>query len=216
MRWYVLHLTWRISQLNTELGRCYPIDTLKAILGFCQKHQLHFISDEVFAMCVFDSGSRYAVPFTSILSFNLSEFINPNLVHVFYSFSKVWMPKLHWIATKILTSRSNQPRTQDFAAGGLRVGFLISRNEDLLRACKGILSDIRTTPALLWILTNPLISHRRLHSASSVAVEIGTAILEDESFLSSFFERARQRLALSYQLVTSILDKERIKYVKGG
>jgi hypothetical protein len=46
-------------------------------------------------MCVFDSGSRNAVPFTSILALNLSEFINSNLVHVLYSFSKVWMPKLY-------------------------------------------------------------------------------------------------------------------------
>ncbi|KAN0083639.1 Pyridoxal phosphate-dependent transferase [Elaphomyces granulatus] len=156
---------------HNPIGRCYPIDTLKAILGFCQRHQLHFISDEVYAMCVFDSGSRNAVPFTSILALNLSEFINSNLVHVLYSFSK------------------------DFAAGGLRLGFLISRNEDLLRACKGIL---------------------RLHGASSAAVEIGTAILEDESFVSSFLGRARRRLASSYQLVTSILDREGIRYVKGG
>lgn len=84
----------------SKLGRCYPIDTLKAILGFCQKHQLHFISDEVYAMCVFDSGARNAVPFTSILALNLSEFINPNLVHVLYSFSKAWMPNVQTLLNR--------------------------------------------------------------------------------------------------------------------
>ncbi|KAL1964034.1 hypothetical protein VTN77DRAFT_7580 [Rasamsonia byssochlamydoides] len=160
-----------LANPNNPVGRCFPAETLKAILRFCQHHQIHLISDEVYAMCVFDSESSDAVPFTSILSIDLPGLIDPELVHVLYGFSK------------------------DFASGGLNLGFLISSNKKLLQACTALL---------------------RFHSASGAALTIGTAILEDQEFVSSFNALARQRLAASYRLVTSILDREGIRYVKGG
>jgi aspartate/methionine/tyrosine aminotransferase len=62
---------------------------LKAIAGFCQKHSLHLISDEVYASCVFETDDPEAVPFNSILSLDLAGLIDPSLVHVLYGFSKV-------------------------------------------------------------------------------------------------------------------------------
>ncbi|KAJ6149097.1 Pyridoxal phosphate-dependent transferase major region subdomain 2 [Penicillium samsonianum] len=156
---------------HNPVGRCYPVETLKAIARFCNRHSLHLISDEVYASCVFDSGDPEAVPFTSILSLDLTGLIDPNLVHVLYGFSK------------------------DFASGGLHLGFLVTQNQQLRQACKAIL---------------------RLHGASQAAVTIGTAILEDQAFVSSFTAKARQRLASAYQLTTSVLNKEGINYVKGG
>ena len=58
--------------------------------------------------------------------------------------------------------------------------------------------------------------YRRLHGASQAAVTIGTTILEDQAFVSSFTAKARKRLASAYRLTTSVLDKEGINYVKGG
>jgi len=72
-------------------GRCYPRATLIEILRFCQKHQLHLISDEIYGQSVFGTGSE-TVPFYSILSIATSEIINPELVHVLYGFSKVGAP----------------------------------------------------------------------------------------------------------------------------
>ncbi|KAL1998671.1 hypothetical protein VTN02DRAFT_5764 [Thermoascus thermophilus] len=74
---------------NNPVGRCYPPETLKELLKFCQRHQLHYISDEVYGLSVFDSGDPNAVPFTSVLSLDLSGLIDPKLVHVLYGFSKV-------------------------------------------------------------------------------------------------------------------------------
>ncbi|KAK4865261.1 hypothetical protein LT330_001884 [Penicillium expansum] len=156
---------------HNPVGRCYPVETLKAIARFCNKHNLHLISDEVYASCVFDSGDPEAVPFTSILSLDFTGLIDPNLVHVLYGFSK------------------------DFASGGLHLGFLVTQNQQLLQACKAIL---------------------RLHGASQAAVTIGTAILEDQAFVSSFTAKAKQGLASAYRLTTSVLNKEGINYVKGG
>ncbi|KAJ5168002.1 uncharacterized protein N7482_003596 [Penicillium canariense] len=85
--------------------------------------------------------------------------------------------------------------SKDFASGGLHLGFLISQNEHLRQACKMVM---------------------RLHSPSQVAVTIGTAILEDQVFVSSFIKKTRERLAAGYRLVTSKLDQEGITYIKGG
>ncbi|EYE91065.1 pyridoxal phosphate-dependent aminotransferase [Aspergillus ruber CBS 135680] len=156
---------------HNPVGRCYPAETLTEIVKFCSRHQLHLISDEVYASCIFDSGNPDAVPFTSVLSLDLPAFIDPNLVHLLYGFSK------------------------DFASGGLRLGFLISQNGELRRACQAIL---------------------RLHSTSTAAVTIGATILEDRQFVSDFFAKSSQHLTSTYKITTSTLEKEGINYVKGG
>ena len=84
----------------TTSGRCYPPETLVEIMKFCNRHKLHLINDEIYALCVFDSGSPDAVPFTSILSLATPEIINPNLVHVLYGFSKVRANRIPKTATK--------------------------------------------------------------------------------------------------------------------
>ncbi|KAJ5744273.1 hypothetical protein N7533_009143 [Penicillium manginii] len=156
---------------HNPVGRCYPSDTLRHIARFCDRKSLHLISDEVYASCVFDSGDPDAVPFTSILSLDLQGLIDPNLVHVLYGFSK------------------------DFASGGLHLGFLVTANEQLRKACKMVL---------------------RLHGASQAAITIGTAILEDQDFVKSFLAKSQASLAAGYRLVTSTLREAGINYMKGG
>ncbi|KAL3479483.1 pyridoxal phosphate-dependent transferase [Aspergillus californicus] len=156
---------------HNPVGRCYPTETLIEILKFCNKHQLHLISDEIYALCVFDSGNPDAPEFTSVLSLATPELIDPNLVHVLYGFSK------------------------DFASGGFRLGFIISQNVELRRACSAML---------------------RFHSAPAPVETIGAAILSDEDFVEKFTEKSRQDLAKSYRIATSTLDAEGINYVKGG
>jgi aspartate/methionine/tyrosine aminotransferase len=53
-------------------------------------------------------------PFTSVLSLDLSDYINPQFVHVAYGMGK------------------------DFCANGLRIGVLHSRNEGLIAAVSNI------------------------------------------------------------------------------
>ncbi|KAJ5303505.1 hypothetical protein N7476_010304 [Penicillium atrosanguineum] len=159
------------AHLEFKPGRCYPVKTLKHIARFCDRHKLHLISDEVYASCVFETGDPEAVPFTSILSLDLKNLIDPNLVHVLYGFSK------------------------DFASGGLRLGFLVTQNEQLRLACKMC---------------------SRFHSPSQAAVTIGIAILEDQPFVERFTAKTRESLAASYKMATSTLDRAGINYVKGG
>ncbi|XP_023345446.1 1-aminocyclopropane-1-carboxylate synthase-like protein 1 [Eurytemora carolleeae] len=70
----------------------------------CSKHGVHIISDEIYAMSVFD-GTQ----FNSVLSFTKEEIPNPDLVHHLWGFSK------------------------DFGIAGFRVGAIHSLNQDLIR-----------------------------------------------------------------------------------
>ncbi|KAF5669022.1 1-aminocyclopropane-1-carboxylate synthase [Fusarium heterosporum] len=94
---------------HNPLGRCYPRSTLIKIMQFCQKHKLHLLSDEIYACSVFETDEP-AVPFTSILSIDSTNLIDPDLLHVTYGLSK------------------------DFGAAGLRLGAIVTRSRPVLRA----------------------------------------------------------------------------------
>lgn len=75
---------------HNPLGRNYPLATLEALLAFCVRRKLHFISDEVYALsqhappaAAADGGG----PFVSALQLNPGE-DGAGLVHVLYSLSK--------------------------------------------------------------------------------------------------------------------------------
>ncbi|KAI1179309.1 putative aminotransferase class I and II family protein [Nemania sp. FL0916] len=104
-----------ISNPHNPLGRCYPAETLEEIARFCGRHSLHLICDEVFAMSVYQNprGTDLA-SFTSVLSLDLSDYIDQQFVHVAYGMGK------------------------DFCANGLRVGALRSKNEGLIAAVSNI------------------------------------------------------------------------------
>ncbi|KAI1078169.1 putative aminotransferase class I and II family protein [Whalleya microplaca] len=106
---------------HNPFGRCYPVETLKEIAGFCGQHDLHLICDEVFAMSVYDNPEvPDAAPFTSALALNLDDKINPQNVHVAYGMGK------------------------DFCAAGFRLGVLHSRNE-------GLITAVSTISVLGWV-----------------------------------------------------------------
>ena len=60
-------------------------------MRFCQKYQIHFLSDEIYALSTFESKDiRNPVPFTSLLSIDKTGIIEPNLCHVMHGMSKVY------------------------------------------------------------------------------------------------------------------------------
>ena len=100
------------------LGRCYSRATLIQISQFCVNHQLHLISDEIYAMSVFPSygiaiGSQKQLDcFNSVLS--VAQDAGMDNLHVLYGASKDW------------------------GLGGLRLGFLITSNTALKECCRRI------------------------------------------------------------------------------
>ncbi|KAI2463100.1 putative acc synthase [Annulohypoxylon bovei var. microspora] len=104
-----------ISNPHNPLGACYPAETLREIARFCGSHNLHLISDEIFAKSVYENPhASHSVSFTSVSSLDLSDCINRHLVHVAYGMGK------------------------DFCASGLRIGVILSRNRGLVAAVSSI------------------------------------------------------------------------------
>ncbi|GFF75125.1 1-aminocyclopropane-1-carboxylate synthase 6 [Aspergillus lentulus] len=160
-----------ICNPHNPLGRCYPRETLEALLRFCQKYQIHLISDEVYALSVYgDDDSTDG--FVSILSLDPVPLgVDPALIHVLYGMSK------------------------DFAASGLRLGCLISRNERFLQA---------------------VLSMSRFHWPSHISCSIATAVLEDRDFVESFLQKSRRLLRSQRDLAARALDEAGIPYAQGG
>ncbi|KAM5476028.1 hypothetical protein MauCBS54593_000711 [Microsporum audouinii] len=102
---------------HNPLGRCYPRKTIVELMKLCQKYQIHLISDEIYALSVWENTVDTApapVEFISALSIPTEGLIDPNLLHALWGMSK------------------------DFGANGIRVGVIISQsNPDLLAALKG-------------------------------------------------------------------------------
>lgn len=108
---YVLSPHCLQSNLLTHLPQ--PTATLTAIATFCTSHNLHYLSDEIYAMSTFSNPSHpNATTFTSVLSLSLP--LPPTRMHVLYGAAK------------------------DFSSNGLRLGAFYSRNEALLRSVKSI------------------------------------------------------------------------------
>ncbi|RKF64217.1 1-aminocyclopropane-1-carboxylate synthase-like protein 1 [Golovinomyces cichoracearum] len=104
-----------ITNPHNPLGQCYPRKTLEALMALCQRHKIHLISDELYALSVFSPPNRSSPNFTSVLSINPDGLIDPSLVHVLYGMSK------------------------DFGLAGLKIGCLITRNESIKNCCESIL-----------------------------------------------------------------------------
>jgi aspartate/methionine/tyrosine aminotransferase len=58
-------------------------------MKLCQRHQIHLISDETYALSVWHNAEYpAAVEFTSVLSIDLAGIIDPKLVHVLWGMSR--------------------------------------------------------------------------------------------------------------------------------
>ncbi len=94
-----------LASPHNPLGRCYSRDALVAFMRLCQKYKIHLISDEIYALSIWENPEYPdATPFTSVLAIDTKNIIAPELVHVLWGMSK------------------------DFGANGLRLGCCISQN----------------------------------------------------------------------------------------
>ncbi|GAA5915988.1 hypothetical protein JCM6882_003488 [Rhodosporidiobolus microsporus] len=152
---------------HNPLGFCYSRNVLLAYCSFAEKHNLHLIVDEIYALSTFSTTDTPAppVPFTSILSLDpLAEAgCNPSRVHMVYSASK------------------------DFGANALRLGVLVSQvNPDVHAAIESscLLMKISSAADILWssLLLDP--------------VALPTYLALNQSLLSTAYARATAFLDL--------------------
>lgn len=69
---------------HNPLGRCYPKETIVALMELCNKYKVHLLSDEIYAASVYDVPDKDAIEFTSVLSFDSSKYISDDYLHVLY------------------------------------------------------------------------------------------------------------------------------------
>ncbi|KAF2807323.1 PLP-dependent transferase [Mytilinidion resinicola] len=80
---------------HNPFSQCYPENILRACMNFCQKLNLHFISDELYALATMKSTQEQSPKFISALSVapdpkDTNEMIDPSLVHIVWSASKLF------------------------------------------------------------------------------------------------------------------------------
>ncbi len=93
---------------SNPFGTIFEEDQITQLMDWCLERNLHFISDEIYALSIFPSSNT---PFVSAIQIlEKKNWKQKELIHIVYSFSK------------------------DFALNGVRAGVLYSQNEQLLTA----------------------------------------------------------------------------------
>ncbi|TYJ52364.1 hypothetical protein B9479_007020 [Cryptococcus floricola] len=173
-------ITKVVCNPQNPLGRPYPRATLLAYAKFCEERDLHLVSDEIYAMSVYEN-KKYpdALPFTSFLSLNFDKELSGmtfDKARLHGKFLETSISKLSSPQQPIATPRL-KPTTSlsSFCANGFRIGALISPSNPHL------LLTMAKTSSLM-----------RISSPSDV---IWSCLLNDKATLQAFIDKNRERLA---------------------
>ncbi|KAL7952876.1 PLP-dependent transferase [Trichoderma compactum] len=151
-------------------GHICPIEAMDGLIQYCQEANLHFISDEIYALSTFGERSESSVrckgvfkspetEFTSVLSRDLDALgVERSRVHVLYSISK------------------------DFGCSGIRLGCLVSQANKVLRTSQAILNNAKLCNGAT-VMISPMLSNtseigkivdlniKRLCRAAQIAIQ---------------------------------------------
>ena len=98
---------------HNPLGRCYSPEVIRRLMCLCQEYDAHLISDEIYALSVWENTvdkQPASVSFQSCLAIDTRGLIDRSRIHVVWGMSK------------------------DFGANGLRLGAIISQDNPTLHA----------------------------------------------------------------------------------
>ncbi|KIM94254.1 hypothetical protein OIDMADRAFT_106732 [Oidiodendron maius Zn] len=160
-----------ICNPHNPLGQCYPRETLVGLLHLCASKGIHLISDEIYALSVYSRYDREPEKFTSIRAIDPAGIIDPNQVHVLYGMSK------------------------DFTASGMRLGCIISQNQDFTKATRAVC---------------------RFSSPSQFSMHLAAKLLEDQIFVLQFIEKSHRLLLQNRLLAEDLLARASINYHQEG
>ncbi|OPB41325.1 1-aminocyclopropane-1-carboxylate synthase [Trichoderma guizhouense] len=150
-------------------GRSYSNASLLEMARFCGRHKMHLLSDEIYAMSNFEPLEPELDMFSSVLSIEDSphDGVFKENIHCLYGASK------------------------DFAAGGIRLGFLITRNELLWKTC-------RRLALFTWV--------------SSLSTAFFTHFLSDAEAVDEYLALYQSRLRTSYVAASESFRKHGIPF----
>ncbi|KAL7798835.1 pyridoxal phosphate-dependent transferase [Trichoderma afarasin] len=150
-------------------GRSYSKASLLEMARFCGRHKMHLLSDEIYAMSSFEPLEPGLDMFSSVLSIEDSphDGVFKENIHCLYGASK------------------------DFAAGGIRLGFLVTRNELLWKTC-------RRLALFTWV--------------SSYSTAFFTHFLSDAEAVDEYLALYQNRLRTSYIAASESFHKHGIPF----
>ncbi|EXK27166.1 hypothetical protein FOMG_16238 [Fusarium oxysporum f. sp. melonis 26406] len=148
-------------------GRCYSLLTLRALAIWCRNNAMHLVADEIYALSTFGTESdKVGSTFSSVLSIPCDEATQQH-IHCLYGVS------------------------EDFNMGGLRMGFLATKN-----------SAVRTAASrVAWFTW--------LTSFSDTFI---TQFLERQHLVKDYISVYQTRLRQAYQIVSGALRKHAVPF----
>ncbi|KAF7596690.1 hypothetical protein BBP40_000613 [Aspergillus hancockii] len=118
-------------------GDIYSAESIADLLRFCQTQDLHFISDEIYALSTFDVGAESRL--CQVLQMDLSEIrVDMARIHILYSVSK------------------------DLGSSGLRMGFLITQDNPHLRFAMSIYNNAKVSNLTAVVVKYLFSDHAKL------------------------------------------------------
>ncbi|KAJ3523855.1 hypothetical protein NM208_g12294 [Fusarium decemcellulare] len=148
-------------------GRCYSSETLQALSSLCYRRSMHLVADEIYAMSGFDNGeNKDQSTFSSVLSIPNNKMKSQH-IHCLYSLSK------------------------DFNMGGLRMGFLVTRNTVVRSAASRV-------AWFTWLTA---------FSDTFVSTFLGT-----QDLVKDYLSVYQERLQLAYRRASKALTDNKIPF----
>jgi 1-aminocyclopropane-1-carboxylate synthase len=182
---------------HNPLGFCYPRETLLAYMRFAERHDLHLLSDEIYALSLFDNPNAAATtPFTSVLAIDpLKEAeCNPARIHMAYGMSKDFCS--NGLRGGECARYIHFPRweTSPYSRRQFRIACLVTQHNPALR--QGF-----TTIVLLMRM-------------SSAADQLWSSILDNDVVLDDFVKTNRKRLTETFTLCRNFFIEHKIPFIE--
>lgn len=176
-----------LTNPHNPLGRCYSEDNLLTFARFCGHHDIHLISDEVYALSTFTALSD-SNSFVSALSIDLDRAdCDRSKIHVVWSTSK----DLGCSGLRLVSSSSLKP--------------LVDSNSDFFQIKASVVSQDNTNLIQTISVTGCL-------QISNLATLSARCILT-ASALPDILSRNRDKLAECYRIMTTFLNSRQIEYI---
>ncbi|RWA06381.1 hypothetical protein EKO27_g8722 [Xylaria grammica] len=121
---------------HNPLGRCYSAETIESVIKFCDERNIHFISDEIYAMSEFTcTDIQTPTAFTSAMQLDIKSMkCDPSRVHVIWGLSK------------------------DLGSNGLRMGCCVSQANKPLATGLALSSNTQLSSLTALVTTSLLTS----------------------------------------------------------
>ena len=133
-------------------------------MKLCSKYRIHLISDEIYAVSVYDVPDKNAVDFISVLSFDHTPYISPEYCHVVYGGSTHIVSDRHCTELNFPMIRIEQGSYSERMSPGM---YFVAQQR--VRACPDLIHPVPLVRRTIRVLRNQIIGERTMAGRISAA-----------------------------------------------